>query len=101
MFESCSGAKRQDARGIDLVENGHFAVETCVARERILFEIADLRLDTVGGAANRADGRHGIMFAPSASSTDAYCDCTRPSSIGSIPESSYELYGASWLVDWR
>ena len=29
-----------------------------------------------------------LMFAPSVSSIDAYCDCTRPSSIGSIPESS-------------
>ena len=54
------GAQRQDARGIDLVENRDFAVEAGVARERILFEISDLRFDTDGGTANRADGGHGI-----------------------------------------
>ena len=31
-----------------------------VARERILFEVSDLRLDVVGAAADRADGGHRV-----------------------------------------
>src|ERR1700722_4159834 len=39
-----------------------------------------------------------FSFAPSASSTDAYSDCTRPSSGPSIPESSNGSYLDSWAV---
>ena len=55
-----NGVEGQDARGIDLVQDGHLAVETGIARERVVFEVSDLRLDVAGAAANRADGGHGV-----------------------------------------
>src|ERR1700734_2802700 len=42
-----------------------------------------------------------FMFAPSESWMDAYWDCTRPSSEGSIPDSSYGLYWESGVVAFR
>jgi len=54
------GVKSQNARRIDLVQDGHFTVEVGVARERIVFEVSDLRLDIAGAAANRADGGHRV-----------------------------------------
>jgi hypothetical protein len=42
-----------------------------------------------------------FIFAPSASSTEAYWDWTRPSSAESIPESSYGSYWDSGVVALR
>ena len=55
-----NGAEGQDTRRIDFVQDGHFAIETGVARKRILFEVSDLRLNVVGAAADRADGGHRV-----------------------------------------
>ena len=54
------GAEGQHSGGVDLVQDGDFAVETGVAGERVLFEVADLRLDILGAAPDGADGGHGV-----------------------------------------
>src|SRR5271156_612817 len=52
--------KREYARGIDLVEDGNFAVEVGIAGERVVFEVSDLRLNAVRRPSNPSDGGHGI-----------------------------------------
>src|SRR6267142_3583393 len=51
------GAESEHTCGIDFVEDRNFRVEIRGSGQRILFEVADLRLDDLGVATNGADGR--------------------------------------------
>ena len=59
LLESCAVRRVRTPRGVDLVEHRDFGVEIGVARERILFEVGNLRLDVLRVVANSPDGGHG------------------------------------------
>src|SRR5207244_4357692 len=100
------GAERQNVGCIDLVEHGDFRVQIGVTGKGVFLEVRNPALDRLGIPADGPDGgqRRGVcsvsefdrgilgfdtpmvasavVFAPSASSTEAYWDLTRSRSAG-------------------